>query len=319
MNPRPSNFHRSVGLASINHLAVGLAVIKKRNQGPHPHLLSLQQSPTPIENPNPATSTPFTHRSHRQLQNPLQPKRQPTNLRSASSTRSSTAAAIVGEQWSEKDEEDGATSGGAPSFGCMPLALGSQSVMMGIRSPGAHPLKPSSDKMESVMLVKRIAMDSLSRIPSSPEEMYSARSEKEVHRSGDMHATSKAGGSQSAKIPSVSSKLRQDKTDHIEVACEQRVQRLSRDKAECREKVGVSRSPGEHDIQIVDGQSGKTPLRFLFQKLKKSKKKGIKQKFLFVQQTDREGMEIRDKSVGPILAGLSNLVDETAPIKGALT
>ncbi|GAB4842628.1 hypothetical protein Ancab_012602 [Ancistrocladus abbreviatus] len=87
MNPHPSNFHHSVGLASINHLAVGLAVIKKRNQGPHPHLLSLQQSPTPIENPNPATSTPFTHRSHRQLQNPLQPKRQPTNLRSASSTR----------------------------------------------------------------------------------------------------------------------------------------------------------------------------------------------------------------------------------------
>ncbi|GAB4848955.1 hypothetical protein Ancab_003769 [Ancistrocladus abbreviatus] len=56
-------------------------------------------------------------------------------------------------------------------------------------------LKPSSDEMDAEMLVKRTAMDSMSRIPCSSEEIYSARSEKEVHRSGDMHATSKVGGS----------------------------------------------------------------------------------------------------------------------------
>ncbi|GAB4858675.1 hypothetical protein Ancab_010147 [Ancistrocladus abbreviatus] len=58
----------------------------------------------------------------------------------------------------------------------------------------------------------------------TPEELYSARSEKEVHQRGDMHATSKEGGLKSAKIPSVSSRLRQDKIEHIEVACDQRVQ-----------------------------------------------------------------------------------------------
>ncbi|GAB4854166.1 hypothetical protein Ancab_022751 [Ancistrocladus abbreviatus] len=133
-----------------------------------------------------------------------------------------------------------------------------------------------------------------------------------------MHATSKAGGSQSAKIPSVSSRFRQYKKVHTEVACEQRVQLPSQAKAERREKAGVSRSAGEQDIQTVEVQSGETPLRFLFQKLNKSKKKGIKQKLLSSQQTDREGMEFRDKSIGPILAGPSNLVHENVPNEGAL-
>ncbi|GAB4844332.1 hypothetical protein Ancab_037696 [Ancistrocladus abbreviatus] len=177
--------------------------------------------------------------------------------------------------------------------------------------------------MDSDKPLKRIAMDSVSRIPCSPEGIYSARSEKELHRSSDMHATSKAGGSQSVKIRSVSCTLRQEKTVYTEVACEKGVQRPSREKAESREKDGVPRSARERDFQTVDVHSGETPIRFLFQKLKKSKKKGTKQKFLSAQRIDREGTDFGDKSVGPgltgpMLAGPPHSIDDNTPTQGAL-
>ncbi|GAB4828971.1 hypothetical protein Ancab_018631 [Ancistrocladus abbreviatus] len=133
-------------------------------------------------------------------------------------------------------------------------------------------------------------MDSLSRIPCSPEGIYNAQSEKELHRSGDMHATSK---------------------------------RPSREKAESKEKDEVPRSIGEQDFQMVDVHSGETPLRFLFQKLKKSKKKGIKQKLLSAQQIAREGLDFRGKSVGsilagPTLAGPPNSIEDNVPTQRAL-
>ncbi|GAB4846604.1 hypothetical protein Ancab_025610 [Ancistrocladus abbreviatus] len=74
-----------------------------------------------------------------------------------------------------------------------------------------------SEKMESGGEVKKATLDSLSRIPCMPKEMYSARSEKEVHRSGDTHATSREGGSKSIKLSCHSSRLRQDKKGHAEL------------------------------------------------------------------------------------------------------
>ncbi|GAB4840901.1 hypothetical protein Ancab_021661 [Ancistrocladus abbreviatus] len=144
--------------------------------------------------------------------------------------------------------------------------------------------------MVSDKQIKKTALESVSRIPCSPEGIYSEQSEKELHRSGDKRATSKASGSQSDKIHSVSSSIRQEKTVHTET---------------------------------VDVESGETPIRFLFQKLKKSKKKGTKQKLLSAQQIDREGTDFRDKGngpglVGPMMAGPPHSVEENVPTQGPL-
>ncbi|GAB4852781.1 hypothetical protein Ancab_016989 [Ancistrocladus abbreviatus] len=80
-------------------------------------------------------------------------------------------------------------------------------------------IQSGTDKMESVAMAKGATMDSLSRIPGTPKEMNSARSEKEVYQSGDIHTTSKEGAPKFAKIPSESSRLRQDKKEHTEVVC----------------------------------------------------------------------------------------------------
>ncbi|GAB4838912.1 hypothetical protein Ancab_028444 [Ancistrocladus abbreviatus] len=177
--------------------------------------------------------------------------------------------------------------------------------------------------MVSDKQIKKNASESVSRIPCSPEGIYSEQSEKELHRSGDKHATSKASGLQSDKIHSVSFSIRQEKTVHTEVACEKGVQRPSREKVESREKNGVLRSAGKQGLQKVDVQSDETPIRFLFQKLKKSKKKGTKQKLLSAQQIDREGTDFGDQGngpglVGPMMAGPPHSVEENVPTQGPL-
>ncbi|GAB4856878.1 hypothetical protein Ancab_014797 [Ancistrocladus abbreviatus] len=161
-------------------------------------------------------------------------------------------------------------------------------------------------------------MDSLSRIPCTPEEMYSARLEKEVHRSGDIHATLREGGPKLAKISSESFRLRQDKKKHTEAVCDQRVQWFSQEKAENREKVRVSSCSGEQAFQTKDGHSGETPSRFQIQNQNKPKKNSIKKQSLSLQQSDREGKEYRDRYVGPILVGPSNIEEETTSAQGAL-
>ncbi|GAB4858006.1 hypothetical protein Ancab_015910, partial [Ancistrocladus abbreviatus] len=70
------------------------------------------------------------------------------------------------------------------------------------------------EKMESGGEIKKATLDSLSRLSCMPEEMHSVRSIKEVHRSGDLHATSKEGGYKSTKFSYHSSRPRQDKKGH---------------------------------------------------------------------------------------------------------
>ncbi|GAB4849870.1 hypothetical protein Ancab_004669 [Ancistrocladus abbreviatus] len=154
---------------------------------------------------------------------------------------------------------------GAPSFPWM----GTQAIREGVDFSSSK-INSRTDKTESVMLVKRATMDSMSRVPCSPEEIYNASSEKEVHRSGDKHALSKDSGPKLAKISRVSS--RQDKIELKETECDQRGQRVSREKAECREKVGGYRCTGAQTFQTKDGSSGEMPLHFLFQRQKKLKK-----------------------------------------------
>ncbi|GAB4854709.1 hypothetical protein Ancab_023294 [Ancistrocladus abbreviatus] len=145
-----------------------------------------------------------------------------------------------------------------------------------------------SDKMESRGEVKKATLDSLSRIPCTPEEMYSARSEKEVHRSGDIHATLREDGSKSDKFSSESSKLRRDKKGHTEA------------------------------FQKMDGHFGETPPHFQFQNLKKHKGNCFQKKSFSSQQMDRERKEHRDRYIGPVFVGPSNLEEETTSTQGVM-
>ncbi|GAB4837452.1 hypothetical protein Ancab_002315 [Ancistrocladus abbreviatus] len=91
-------------------------------------------------------------------------------------------------------------------------------------------------------------MDSVSRVQCLPEEIHRASSEKEEHKSGEIHASRKAG---------------------------------------------------EQVSQKQDGASGDTPLRILFQRQRKLKKRCIPSKAPSTQTSDGE-------SVGPTFVGPTN-------------
>ncbi|GAB4828024.1 hypothetical protein Ancab_034911 [Ancistrocladus abbreviatus] len=102
-----------------------------------------------------------------------------------------------------------------------------------------------TEKLESIDLVKGVAMDSVSKVPCTPEEMNSANLEKEVFQSGGIHATAKEGGPKSAKIFSESCSLRQDKKDHTKVLNNPREERVPWEKANKGEKTGVRNCSGK--------------------------------------------------------------------------
>ncbi|GAB4827552.1 hypothetical protein Ancab_034435, partial [Ancistrocladus abbreviatus] len=95
----------------------------------------------------------------------------------------------------------------------------------------------------------------------------------------------------------------QDKMECSKTECDQRVQRVLREKAEHREKAEGSRCAGEQAFQTKDGSSRDTPLRFLFQRQKKLKKHSLHKKSISLQTLDRAGMEYKDANVGPTPIG----------------
>ncbi|GAB4851693.1 hypothetical protein Ancab_031097 [Ancistrocladus abbreviatus] len=169
--------------------------------------------------------------------------------------------------------------------------------------------------MESGGEVKKATLDSLSRIPCTPEEMYSARSEKKVHRSGDIHATSREGDFKSTKLSCHSSILRQDKKGHAEVFGESSVQRFSQEKAEYRHK---SRGCSVSDVQAfqMDGHSGDSSLLLQFQNPKEHMGNCLRQQSLFSQQADREKEDNRDRHIGPGFIGPSKSKELTSSLQG---
>ncbi|GAB4857126.1 hypothetical protein Ancab_015037 [Ancistrocladus abbreviatus] len=147
-------------------------------------------------------------------------------------------------------------------------------------------------------------MDSVSRVQCSLEEIHKASSEKGEHKRGEIQASRKAGDPSLAKISRDASS--QDKTESSKSENDQRVQKTLRGKAEHRETAECSRCAGEQVSQKQDCISGDTPVRILFQRQRKLKKRCIPSKAPSKQTSDGEGQGHRDASVGPTFVGPTN-------------
>ncbi|GAB4840917.1 hypothetical protein Ancab_021677 [Ancistrocladus abbreviatus] len=170
-------------------------------------------------------------------------------------------------------------------------------------------IKTGPDKTDSGLPDASAAMDSVSRVPNSPEEIHRVWSEKHEHRCGETHAFSKACGNRlTAKTPRDDSC--QDKLESPMSENDQRVQRVLRGKAKHSETAECCRYAGGQTSQKEDGTSEDMPLRLLLHRQKKLRKKCLLTNVPSTQSAEDEGQGLREASVGP------NSVGPTSPEKG---
>ncbi|GAB4855844.1 hypothetical protein Ancab_024483 [Ancistrocladus abbreviatus] len=165
------------------------------------------------------------------------------------------------------------------------------------------------DKTDSGLPDASAAMDSVSRVPNSPEEIHRVWSEKREHRCGETHAFSKACGNRLTAKTSRDDSC-QDKLESPMSENDQRVQRVLRGKAEHRETAECCRYAGGQTSQKEDGTSEDMPLRLLLHRQKKLRKKCLLTNVPSTQSAEDEGQGLRDASDGP------NSVGPTSPEKG---
>ncbi|GAB4831515.1 hypothetical protein Ancab_005533 [Ancistrocladus abbreviatus] len=136
--------------------------------------------------------------------------------------------------------------------------------------------------MDTKGVIKNATSDSLSRIPYTSEEMHRVRSEKDVHRSGDIHATSKEGGYKPPKPSCHSLRLGQDKQGSACDFDEPSVQRFPQEKVEHSHR---SRSCSGSEIQAFqrDGHSGDSSPLFQVQNSKEHRGNCFRQQSLSSQ------------------------------------
>ncbi|GAB4855068.1 hypothetical protein Ancab_023651, partial [Ancistrocladus abbreviatus] len=133
------------------------------------------------------------------------------------------------------------------------------------------------------------------------EEIHRNRPEKGEHKCREIHAPWKEGDPN--LVINSRDASSQDKTENSKFENEQRVQKILRGKAEHRGTAECSRCAGEQVSQKQDGTSGDTPLRFLFQRQRKIKKRCIPSKAPSTQTSDGEGKGHRADSGGPTFVG----------------